>query len=383
MSFLNEMWAAGWSAGAYLVPFLFVLTVVVFFHELGHFLVARWNGVKVDAFSIGFGPELFARNDRHGTRWRLAAIPLGGYVKFAGDDNVASAAPDPEVLARMSPEERRSSFYFSPLPARASIVAAGPIANFLLAIVIFAGIFMFVGRAVTDAAVDQVDPGSAAEQAGIKPGDLVLAIDGAKIASFSDMQRIVEVSADQPLKVTVERAGKQIDLTATPQLKEIKDAFGNKLRIGLLGIKRSTNPQNVRMEKYGPIDAVVAGAQETWFQIARTGQYLGRLVVGRESADQIGGPIRIAKTSGDFATLGFVALLSLAAVLSVSIGLLNLVPIPLLDGGHLMFYAIEAVRGRPLGPRAQEIGMRIGLAFVLVLMIFATWNDIVHLSNLG
>lgn len=382
MSFLNEMVGAGWTAGAYLVPFLFVLTLVIFFHELGHFLVARWTGVKVLAFSIGFGPELFGFDDRHGTRWRLAAIPLGGYVRFAGDDNAASA-PDVAALETMTPEERRRSFFFAPLPARAAIVAAGPIANFLLAIAIFAGIFMVMGRPATDAVVDQVDPGSAAAEAGIAPGDLVVEIDGVKIASFGDMQRIVEQSADRSLKVVVERGGARVDLTATPKLREITDSFGNKLRIGLLGIKRSTNPQNVRMERFGPLEAVAAGAQETWFQVARTASYLGRLVVGRESADQIGGPIRIAKTSGDFASLGFVALLTLAAILSVSIGLLNLVPIPLLDGGHLLFYAIEALRGRPLGSRAQEIGMRIGLALVLMLMIFATWNDIVHLSSLG
>lgn len=303
-------------------------------------------------------------------------------MRFAGDENAASA-PDREALARMKPEERRGSFFFAPLPARAAIVAAGPIANFLLAIAIFAGIFFFAGRPVTDAVVDSVDPGSAAEAAGLAPGDLVIAIDGQKIATFGDMQKIVETSADRPLRITVERAERQLDLVATPKLREITDSFGNKLRIGLLGVKRSTNAQNVRLETFGPLEAVTAGAQETWYQIARTASYLGRLVVGRESADQIGGPIRIAKTSGDFATLGFVALMTLAAILSVSIGLLNLVPIPMLDGGHLLFYAFEALRGRPLGPRAQDIGMRIGLAFVLFLMIFATWNDIVHLSGLG
>lgn len=382
MSVLNEMLGAGSATAGYLIPFLFVLTLVIFFHELGHFLVARWAGVKVLAFSLGFGPELFGFNDRHGTRWRVAAIPLGGYVRFAGDEN-AGSAPDPEALSRMTPEERRQSFFFAPLPRRAAIVVAGPLANFLLAIAIFAGVFMVAGRPMTDAVVDEIEPGSAAELAGFKIGDLVIAIDGAPIASFGDMQRVVETAADRTLRMTVERAGQQVDLQATPRLREISDGFGNKLKIGLLGVKRATNAQNVRVQHYGPLEAVAAGAQETWFQVQRTGRYLGRMIVGRESTDQIGGPIRIAKTSGDFASLGFVALLNLAAILSVSIGLLNLVPIPMLDGGHLLFYAIEALRGRPLGLRTQEMGMRIGLALVLALMIFATWNDIVHLSSLG
>ncbi|MBB3974351.1 RIP metalloprotease RseP [Hansschlegelia beijingensis] len=382
MTFLHEMLGAGSATLGYLLPFLFVLTLVIFFHELGHFLVARWTGVRVLTFSIGFGPELFGFNDRRGTRWRIAAIPLGGYVRFAGDENAASG-PDVELLEKMTPEERRGSFFFAPLPSRAAIVAAGPIANFLLAIAIFAGVFMVAGRPVTEAMVDEIEPGSAAAEAGFVPGDLVLRINDSPIRSFSDMQRIVEVSADQPLRVIVERAGKQVALEATPRLKEISDPFGNKLKIGLLGIKRSTNQQNLRLERYGPLEAVAAGAQETWFQVSRTASYLGRMVIGRESTEQIGGPIRIAKTSGDFASLGFLALLNLAAILSVSIGLLNLVPIPMLDGGHLLFYAIEALRGRPLGPRMQEMGMRLGFALVLALMLFATWNDIVHLSSLG
>ncbi len=382
MTFLHEMLGAGSATLGYLLPFLFVLTLVIFFHELGHFLVARWTGVRVLTFSIGFGPELFGFNDRRGTRWRIAAIPLGGYVRFAGDENAASG-PDVELLEKMTPEERRGSFFFAPLPSRAAIVAAGPIANFLLAIAIFAGVFMVAGRPVTEAMVDEIEPGSAAAEAGFAPGDLVLRINDSPIRSFSDMQRIVEVSADQPLRVIVERAGKQVALEATPRLKEISDPFGNKLKIGLLGIKRSTNQQNLRLERYGPLEAVAAGAQETWFQVSRTASYLGRMVIGRESTEQIGGPIRIAKTSGDFASLGFLALLNLAAILSVSIGLLNLVPIPMLDGGHLLFYAIEALRGRPLGPRMQEMGMRLGFALVLALMLFATWNDIVHLSSLG
>jgi regulator of sigma E protease len=365
----------------YIIPFLFVLTIVVFFHELGHFLVARWCGVRVLVFSIGFGPELIGFNDRHGTRWKLAAIPLGGYVKFFGDDNAASV-PDTEQLATMSDEQRRDSFFHKGVGARAAVVAAGPIANFILAIVIFAGVFMLYGKQSTTARVDTVQPASAAAAAGFKPGDVVLAIDGSKIASFSEMQRIVSTSAGETLTIEVDRGGHLLSLKATPALKEIKDSFGNTHRMGVLGISRSMAAGDLKRERVGPIDAVVLGVKETWFVIDRTLSYIGGVVAGREAADQLGGPIRIAQVSGQVATAGIVALIHLAAVLSVSIGLLNLFPIPLLDGGHLMFYAIEAVRRRPLSERAQEFGFRVGLAVVLMLMLFATFNDIRHLVNL-
>jgi len=365
----------------YIVPFLFVLTIVVFFHELGHFLVARWCGVRVLVFSIGFGPELIGFNDRYGTRWQLAAIPLGGYVKFFGDDNAASV-PDTEQLSVMTEEQRRDSFFHKSVSARAAVVAAGPIANFLLAIVIFSGVFMLHGKQSTSARVDTVQPESAAAAAGFKPGDIVLSIDGRKIDSFSEMQRIVSTSAGETLAVEVARSGRVVSLRATPALKEIKDSFGNTHRLGVLGISRSTAPGDLKLERVGPLDAVVLGVNETWFVIERTLSYIGGVVAGREAADQLGGPIRIAQVSGQVATAGLVALIHLAAVLSVSIGLLNLFPIPLLDGGHLMFYAVEAVRRRPLSERAQEYGFRIGLAVVLMLMLFATFNDIKHLVNL-
>ncbi len=381
MEVLTSMVSLGTSLLGYLVPFLFVLTLVVFFHELGHFLVARRAGVRVLTFSLGFGPELVGFNDRHGTRWRLAAIPLGGYVKFFGDEDAASK-PDPEALARMTLRERRESFFFQPLAWRAAIVAAGPIANFILAIVIFAVVFMTFGRQVTAPRVDQVAPASAAERAGFKPGDLVLTIDGAPVESFADMQRIVGGASGRPLSFRVERNNAEVALSATPEMREMKDAFGNVHRMGLLGITRSLAPSDVSTRRYGPVEAVGLGAQETWFVVSRTFDYLGGLISGRESADQLGGPIRIAQVSGQVATYGIGALLSLAAVLSVSIGLLNLFPIPLLDGGHLLFYGVEAVRGRPLSPRTQDIGFRIGLAIVLMLMVFATWNDVVHLATM-
>ena len=376
MSFLGSLWGGGLVGSV--LPFLFVLTIVVFFHELGHFLVARWCGVRVLTFSVGFGPEIVGFNDRHGTRWKLSAIPLGGYVKFFGDENAASV-PDQTAAAGMTESEKRESFHHQKVASRAAIVAAGPIANFILAIVIFTIVFMVYGKQSTTARVDSIQPESAAAAAGFKPGDIVVDISGRKIASFSDMQRIVGVSAGQTLDVTVDRAGNRVVLKATPALREIKDNFGNVHRLGVLGISRSNAPDEVRVEKVGPVDALILGADKTWFVVEQTMSYLGRMIAGRESADQLGGPIRIAQVSGQVATLGFGPILDLAGVLSVSIGLLNLFPIPLLDGGHLLFYLIEAVRGRPLSEKAQEMGFRIGLAFVLMLMVFATFNDIMHL----
>ncbi len=382
MSFdiMGGLSAFGGGIVGYVLPFLFVLTIVVFFHELGHFLVARWCGIKVLVFSIGFGPEIAGFNDRHGTRWKLAAIPLGGYVKFFGDDNAASV-PDQSAIESMSATEKKDSFFHQPVGSRAAVVAAGPIANFLLAIVIFAGIFMIYGKQSTSARVDTIAADSAAAIAGFKLGDLVLAIDGRKVDSFADMQRIVSVNAGQTITVEVDRGGVIQRLKAIPTLKEIKDNFGNVHRLGVLGISRSMAPGDVKTQTVGPLDALAMGVEESWFVVDRTMSYIVGIFAGRESADQLGGPIRIAQVSGQVATAGFVALMHLAAVLSVSIGLLNLFPIPLLDGGHLLFYAIEAIRGRPLSERAQEMGFRIGLAIVVMLMIFATFNDIVHLAT--
>jgi regulator of sigma E protease len=378
--FLSGLGSLGGGVLGYLIPFLFVLTIVVFFHELGHFLIARWNGVRVLVFSIGFGPELFGFNDRHGTRWKLSAIPLGGYVKFFGDDNAASV-PDMAAAAAMSEAERRESFIHQKVAPRAAIVVAGPLANFVLAIAIFAGLFMIFGKQTTLARVDAVQPGSAAASAGFQPGDIVRSINGRPIQSFSDMQRIVSTSAGESLTIVVERGGVEVSLKAVPALREVKDNFGNVHRIGVLGISRSMAPGDIKYERVNPLTAVMLGVEETWFVVARTMSYIGGVFSGREAADQLGGPIRIAQVSGQVASVGFPALMHLAAVLSVSIGLLNLFPVPLLDGGHLLFYAIEAVRGRPLSERAQEYGFRIGLAIVLMLMVFATFNDIVHLAS--
>jgi regulator of sigma E protease len=360
--------------------FLFVLTIVVFFHELGHFLVARWCGVAVKTFSIGFGPEIAGLTDRHGTRWKLSWIPLGGYVKFIDDENAASAGQ--KALEELTPEERKQSFQAKSLGQRAAIVAAGPIANFILAILIFTAVFTVFGERITAAKVDIVNPGSAAERAGFLPGDRVISIDGKKIESFSEMQRIVGMSPDQPLHFIVERAGKTLEITATPERKEITDNFGNVIRLGLLGIQRSASAGDWTLKRHDPATAVIMAVNEVRFVIERTFAYLYDVIAGRESADQLGGPLRIAELSGQVASLGIGPLLSFAAYISVSIGLLNLFPIPMLDGGHLLFYLIEAIRGRPLSEATQEIGFRIGLAFVLMLMIFATWNDLIHMKFL-
>ncbi|MDP1868570.1 MAG: RIP metalloprotease RseP [Bradyrhizobium sp.] len=377
--FLNGFNTLSHGLIGYIIPFLFVLTIVVFFHELGHFLVARWNGVKVLTFSLGFGPELAGFNDRHGTRWKLSAIPLGGYVKFFGDESEAST-PSSETLSGMTADERAGSFHHKKVGARAAIVAAGPIANFLLAIVIFTCLFTFFGKPSTTARVDKVETGSAADKAGFQAGDVVTSIDGKAIGSFSEMQRIVGTRAGEQLSFTIKRGDSSLQLQGTPQLREVKDSFGNVHRLGVLGITRATNPGDVVTERVDPASALLLGVKETWFVVERTMSYIGGVFTGREAADQVGGPIRIAQISGQVATIGVAALVHLAAVLSISIGLLNLFPVPLLDGGHLLFYAVEAARGRPLSERAQEMGFRIGLGLVLMLMVFATYNDILHLA---
>ncbi len=378
--FLHGFSTLGHGLIGYLIPFLFVLTIVVFFHELGHFWVARRAGVKVLAFSLGFGPELIGFNDRHGTRWKISAVPLGGYVKFFGDDTEAST-PSADALANMSEDEKRGSFHHKKVGARAAIVAAGPIANFILAIVIFTCLFTFFGKPSTTARVDKIEAGSAAAAAGFQVGDIVQSIDGSKIDTFTDMQRIVSIRPGEKLHFVVKRGDSTVELDGTPELREVKDAFGNVHKQGVLGITRQTAAGDVLTERVDPATALWLGVKETWFVVDRTLAYIGGVFVGHEAANQFGGPIGIARISGQVAaTGGLPGLIQLAAILSISIGLLNLFPVPLLDGGHLLFYAVEALRGRPLSERAQEMGFRIGLGLVLMLMVFATYNDILHLA---
>lgn len=361
----------------YALPFLLALTVIVFIHELGHFLVARWCGVDVEAFSIGFGREIFGWNDRHGTRWKVAWLPLGGYVRFRGDANAASM-PDAEALERAKADP--GNFHGKPVWQRAAVVAAGPIANFILAIAIFTLAFMAVGRPVIEPRVDEVLPGSAAEKAGIQPGDLIVSVDGTPIADFAGLQRSVMTRAGDELPIVVSRNGEMVSLNVTPDLREEPDNFGGKVRLGLLGVKRDPGAP-VRTERMGPVAAFESGVSQTWFIVSTTFRYIGKLFTGRESADQLGGPIAMAKAAGDAASVGFSQYVSVIAFLSVSIGLLNLFPIPMLDGGHLVYYAIEAVRGRPLGEAAQEWGFRIGFSLVIMLMVVGTWNDLVRVAT--
>ena len=362
-----------------IVPFVFVMTVVVFFHELGHFLVGRWCGVRVDAFSIGFGPEIFARVDRHGTRWRVAAIPLGGYVKFHGDMNAASVGSD-EALAVMPAAERAVTFAAQPVHERAAIVAAGPIANFILALAIMSGIFYLEGRSILLPRVASVQAESAAAKAGFAAGDIVRSIDGQPIRSFLDMQKVVSASSGIPLTFGVERDGRDLDLTATPERRDVKGPLGTS-NIGVLGVAASTNAADFSTERLGLGASLKEAVSETWFVIDRTAAYVGGLVLGREKPDQLSGPIGVAGVAGQVAKIGVVPLFNLIAILSISIGLLNLVPVPLLDGGHLLYFAFEALRGKPMSLGAQEFGFKVGLALVSMLMIFATYNDIAHFAR--
>ena len=357
----------------YIIPFLVVLTVLVFVHELGHYLVARRNGVRIEVFSIGFGPEIFGWYDRAGTRWKLSAVPLGGYVKMYGDAD-ASSLPS-NSLVTMSEEDRAVSFHHKRLWQRIAVVAAGPAANFIFAIVLLAGLFATVGQPFTPPDVGQVQPNSAAEQGGIKPGDTISEIDGRKIERFEDVQQAVRLNAGGVMKIVVRRDGRDVALDVTPQMTEMTDRFGNVHRVGMLGIGRS----GVDYVRHDPATALGRAVEETWNLSAGTLKAIWQMVIGARATDELGGPLRIAQMSGEVAQGGIVAIVWFMAVLSVNLGLINLFPIPVLDGGHLLFYFAEAIRGRPLGQRAQEYGFRIGLALVLTLMVFATWNDLVHL----
>ena len=379
MNFFSQLAGSAGELGLTIAAFMFVLIIVVFFHELGHFWVGRRCGIKVDAFSIGFGPELFSFTDRKGTRWRFALLPLGGYVKFHGDINGASQ-PDTAGIAAMPGEFYKQTFAAAPVWKRAATVGAGPVANFLLAIAIFAGSFYINGRAVLLPRIEKVELASAAEAGGLKAGDLVMSIDGRAIDSFEQLQRAIMGAAGVPMTLEVERGGALVSLAVTPATREIKTPWRS-YQVGALGVRATSNPDDLRMEHPGLIESAGLGASETWSWVERTGTFVTGLVSGRESAGQVSGPIGIAAVSGEMAKVGIGALMLLAAILSISVGLINLVPIPLLDGGHLMYFAIEALRGKPLSEKAQEMGFRVGLAVVGTLMLLATSNDLINIAS--
>jgi len=364
LDFLGSLWSALPALPRTLIAFAIVLGVLVFIHEMGHYLAARWRGVRVDAFSIGFGRSLATWTDRTGCEWRLGWIPLGGYVKLHGQENPAEASP--EQRATWRPGE---TFHEKSVGSRAIVVAAGPIANFLLAILLFAGLFMAVGQPVGGTGVGQVVAGSPAERAGLKAGDEIVALDGQKVQRFEQVQRYVQPRAGQPIAVRVVRDGSEVTVTAVPEASgEGPNATG---RLGIQG-------GAARFEKLGPIAAIGAGAAQTWDVTWQTLVGIGEMLTGQRSAKELGGPIRIAEISGEAANLGISPLVNLMAVLSVSLGLLNLFPIPVLDGGHLLFYAAEAIRGRPLPPKVQEYGFRAGFALLIALFLFASGNDIIE-----
>jgi regulator of sigma E protease len=380
MDLLTSFVTLGSNVLFYLVPFLFILTIVVFVHEYGHYKVGRWCGVDVTTFSIGFGKEIFGWTDKHGTRWRFAAIPLGGYVKFAGDSNAASQ-PDAEAVAGLSQAELSRTLPGATVARRSAIVAAGPVANFIFAILVFAAIVMAFGRTTIAPRIDRVSSASAAAQAGLAPGDLILSVDGVQMSSFDEVRRIITINAENTLRFVVVRNSIETIIDVTPALVERRHALGVE-RVGVIGVTAANQPEDVRQVSYGPVEAIAYGVRESWFIVTRTFDYLGKLLTGREKADQLSGVIHIAEVSGHVAsTGGIVSLLTLAAVLSVSIGLMNLFPIPMLDGGHLVFYAFEALRGRPLSERVQEFAFKAGIAFVLMLTVFVTWNDITRIVS--
>jgi regulator of sigma E protease len=452
---------------SYVVPFLAVLTVIVFVHEMGHYLVARWNGVAIDAFSIGFGKELIGRTDKHGTRWKISAIPLGGYVRFTGDMNAASV-PDPQALANVDPALAPRLFINKNVWQRIAVVIAGPLANVILTFLILYALLLGYGRYVTTPVVAEVAMNSVAAEAGIEPGDRVLAVDGYAVRGFEDFDRLIATSPGRAATVELERDGEIRTVVMVPDAEEVQDRFGNRHRIGEVGaypfvlpavvgsviegspaeaagiqagdilvsvdgqriadfqgfqrvvVDKPDQPVVLELERAGqlqtvtlvpqatevetrgggievigrvgigvgepdtiertvyrpgPVEALGMTVEEIRFIIQRTAAFLGDFFVGRGDVEQLGGPVKVAKVSGEVATLGIVALINLTALLSLNIGIFNLLPVPMLDGGHLLYYLVEAVRGRPLSMKVQEIGFRFGFALVLALMVFTLFND--------
>lgn len=354
--------------------FLLIISVIVFIHEFGHYLLARLCGVRVEEFSIGFGKEIWGRNDSHGTRWKISLLPIGGFVKMFGDADPASS-PDRDKLEHMSEEEKKVSFIHKPLLSKAMVVAAGPVANFILALIIFTGFFAVFGRPVSPPVVGSVMEGSAAAAADIRAGDRFISIDGTKVERFADIQRVVRMHMDGEIRLLLLRDGAEVTVSLTPVLQKSKDVFGNEVKIPLLGISSGAT----EYEELSLPAAVPAAVDEMLNMCADTMKALGQMVTGRRSVSELGGPIKIAQYSGQSMQQGFSTVLWFMAVLSLNLGLINLFPIPMLDGGHLLFYMVEALRGRPLAEKFQDYAFKFGFAIIITLMAFTTINDVANL----
>jgi len=363
-----------------ILPFIVLILVVVFIHEYGHYYFAKKYGVKVTDFSIGFGKELFGWNDKLGTRWKICWIPLGGYVKFFGDRNVFSQSDQEEIIKKYSEDERKKLFILKPLYQRSLIVAAGPIANFILAIVIFLFIYMFVGKDFTPAVINEVQKDSPAEVAGLMKNDVILEIDGTEVKSILDVSKLITLSTSDFIDFKVSRYDQDVLLKVKPNIVETEDNLGNKINKRMIGIMVGPYNNKVNHVKLGPAKALYYSLNEVYFVTISSLKYLGSILTGSGDSSQLGGPIRIAKITGQVAQFGIVPFLSIMAYISISLGLINLFPIPLLDGGHLMFYGFEKILGRPLSQKTQEGFFRIGMFLLLFIMFFATYND---LKDLG
>ena len=361
---------------SYIIPFIVLITIVVFIHEYGHYYFARRYGVGITDFSIGFGKEIFGFNDKNGTRWKFCLIPLGGYVKFFGDRNVFSEAEQEEILKKYNKKDQEKLFIIKPLYQRSLIVAGGPLANFLLAIVIFSCIYMFAGKDFTPAKIEEVSIESPAESAGLKKNDIITSINGNKVQSILEVSMLINTSSSEKINIKVLRNQRELTLVAEPNIIDSKDAFGNSIKKKVIGIKIAPVNNEFNKQKLGPTKAVYYSIKEIWFVIKTTMKFVGSLFQGKGDTSQLAGPIKIAKISGQVMEFGLLAFFSTVAYISISLGLINLFPIPLLDGGHLMFYLLEKILGRPLKQSTQEGFFRIGLFLLISLMVFTTFNDI-------
>ena len=365
---------------SYILPFVVLILIVVFIHEYGHYYFAKKYGVGVTDFSIGFGQEIFGWNDKSGTRWKICWIPLGGYVKFFGDRNVYSQADHKEILEKYNEEEQKKLFILKPLYQRTLIVFGGPLANFLLALVIFFSIYTFVGKDFTPAVINEVQKDSPAMTGGLKQNDVILEIDGNKVESIMDVSKFITMSTDEIIDFKVKRSYDELILKIKPNIVPGEDNLGNKLNKRIVGIKLGAYNNEINHVKLGPAQAIYHAAHEVYYVGVSSLKYIGAMIFGKADTSQLGGPIRIAKISGQVAEFGVLAFISMMAYISISLGLVNLFPIPKLDGGHLMFYAFEKVLGRPLSQKTQEGFFRIGLFLLISLMFFTTFND---LKDLG